>query len=149
MCGNIPLSSLDRLCELVIGSDGDVELQLEFGKDDQGFTTIAGSASTTVKLICQRCMSEMDLGLDATIALALVADDEAASTLPDRYEPILADNAGFLELRSLVEDDLILALPIVAAHDTSCGFVGEKPEAGTDAVASTENPFSVLKILKN
>ena len=151
MCGNIPLGSLDRLCEQLIGSDGDVELQLEFGKDDQGFTTITGSASTQVELICQRCMSEMELELNAKIALALVADDEAASKLPGRYEPILADDSGFLALRSLVEDDLILALPIVAKHDASCGFVDENSsvEEEIEAETSAENPFSVLEILKH
>jgi uncharacterized protein len=149
MRGNIPLNSLDRLCGQLTNDDGLVEVQLEFGKDREGFTTITGSAATKVGLICQRCMDEVKFDLQAIISLALVADDDAASKLPDRYEPLLAEASGVMLLRSLVEDDLILALPIVAYHDFSCGLV-EKIEAPdeADAEISVENPFSVLEILK-
>ena len=148
--GNIPLDMLERLCEQLTRSDGLVELELEFGKDDQGFTTIIGSVSTRVGLICQRCMDEMIFDLRAEIALALVADEDAASQLPDRYDPILVEKPGIVPLRSLVEDDLILALPIVAYHDSACGYVDDKKQV-EDSVdeSSVDNPFSVLEILKH
>lgn len=148
MRGSIPLSNLERLCEQLTGADGVVELELEFGTDDQGYTTITGSSSSKVGLVCQRCMNEMAFELNADIHLALVADDEAASELPDRYDPILADQSGFMPLHSLIEDDLILALPIVAYHDEACGYVEENASKDADFDASAENPFSVLEILK-
>ena len=150
--GNIPLGKLDRLSEQLVklDSDGLVALQLEFGKDKQGFTTIIGSASTQVELICQRCMKEMTFDLSAVISLALVADDEAANELPDRYDPILVESSGLMPLRSLVEDDLILALPIVAYHDSPCGYADDEKHTEESSVeASVENPFSVLEILKH
>ncbi|MBL4585306.1 MAG: DUF177 domain-containing protein [Pseudomonadales bacterium] len=149
MRGELPLSDLDRLCEQLVGSDGVVELELEFGEDEQGHTTIAGSASTKVELICQRCMDKMLHSVTANINLALVADDDAVNELPDRYEPIMADRSGFLSLRCLIEDDLILALPIVGYHDENCGFVDEDAEKEQDIEVSVENPFSVLEILKH
>jgi uncharacterized protein len=149
--GNIPLGKLDRLSEQLVKIDtGElVALRLEFGKDKQGFTTIVGSASTQVELICQRCMEAMTFDLSAVISLALVADDEAASELPDRYDPILVESSGLIPLRSLVEDDLILALPIVAYHDSPCGYVDDKQTEESGVESSVENPFSVLEILKH
>ena len=149
MGGDIPLSDLDRLCEQLLGSEGVVELQLSFGSDDQGFTTITGSASTKVSLTCQRCMDKMMFDLSTDISLALVVDDDAVNELPDRYEPILVEKAGFMPLKSLVEDDLILALPIVAYHDSDCGFVDEDATQEEEAEVSKPNPFSVLEVLKH
>ncbi|MBV1959094.1 MAG: metal-binding protein, partial [Pseudomonadales bacterium] len=69
---------------------------------------------------------------------------------PDRYDPILVESSGLMPLRSLVEDDLILALPIVAYHDSSCGYANDEKQTEEPGVeASVENPFSVLEILKH
>ena len=146
--GEIPLSDLDRLCQQLLGSEGQVALQLDFGSDKQGFTTIIGSVSAKVGVTCQRCMDKLMLDVTAKINLALVADDEAANELPDRYEPIMAEDKGFLPLRALIEDDLILALPIIAYHETACGFVDEDSKE-IDIEVSKENPFSVLEVLKH
>jgi len=85
--------------------------------------------------------------LDAGVRLALVESEMAAGSLPEEYDPLLC-TADALSLFDLVEDELMLALPIVAAHargECQSGPVGECPD---QAPADRPNPFAVLSRLK-
>ncbi len=60
---------------------------------------------------------------------------------------------GTLDLLALVEDELLLALPIVPAHDPEvcqhpAGFVVEDEPESSEVEDKRPNPFSVLAQLK-
>jgi uncharacterized protein len=85
--------------------------------------------------------------VDIELSLALVATEAQADSLPDGYEPLVLDSP-MLSLIALVEDELILALPIVALHpDSECSV--KTTGSGDAAVpADKPHPFAALAQLK-
>jgi uncharacterized protein len=106
-------------------------------------------ARTTLRLSCQRCLRPMSVMLDIRPGLRFVHGEEQAERLDeDSEEDVLALGAP-LDLRELIEDELILALPLVPRHD-SCPqplpmTAGDADDAADDRPA---HPFAALAALR-
>ncbi len=148
LSSEIALNRFQRLATYLSSQDGVVVTDMEFSRDGQSRRIISGQVKTVVKLTCQRCLQEMDFSIDAKM-LVLVADsDEEARLLSDEAEVVVAEEEG-IDMMSLLEDELILSLPIVACHDQLCqhpdvGQLGD-PVAATRDDEEEKSPFAVLK----
>ncbi len=108
--------------------------------------------ATTVTLQCQRCLQPMSLPLHIGRDFRFVRDEaEAASLDEDSDDDVLAAGRWF-DLRALIEDELILALPVVPRHE-EC----PQPLAVPDSVSALDdeiaddaapNPFAALAALR-
>lgn len=140
----MPIAALPRLPALLAEPTGEVEYVLEGGVDGQGVHYLRGRVRATVILLCQRCLQPMAWPVDAGLRLGLVSGTAAGPELPEDYEPYEWPG-GVVEIASLVEDELLLALPIVARHAAlECPA---EPAARREEPRS-ENPFAVLTKLK-
>ena len=151
--GQLALADMSRLGEALLDSDGEVAVSLEFGTDNEGIRYMRGRIQAEVSLECQRCLETMRYPIDSEFALAMVRSVAEAEALPSHYEPLLVEGEP-LFLRDIIEDELLLALPIVAMHapeecsvDTSPGRAAGEMNNDTDATEK-KNPFSVLADLK-
>lgn len=100
-------------------------------------------------MVCQRCLELVALPIHSECEYAVVKEGTSGESLPKGYD-VLEVGEDPLDLLALVEDELLLALPIVPAHDPEvcqqpAGLV--EPEPSEDEV-SRSNPFSVLAQLK-
>jgi uncharacterized protein len=153
--GRLKLAQLKRVLPLVRSDAGDVDYTLNFDIDEGGIPCIKGEVRATLTLQCQRCMEDMDYPVKTKVRLGIVASREAAERLPDKYEPLLV-SADEISVASIVEDELILALPIVAMHELKDCPQGEAFVAQTasgageedTSAARRESPFAVLAQLK-
>lgn len=152
--GELPLAAMRRLASLLSTSQGSVAVALTGGIDEQGILFIAGHLETVVQMTCQRCMESMRVPLSVDFRLGLVQSESQCNSLPRAYEPLLVSE-GDIVLSELVEDELILVLPIVPRHeDVSCceaaGFVLPRLQEDPRAWAEQANPFASLsELLKN
>ncbi|MFC0048418.1 23S rRNA accumulation protein YceD [Rheinheimera tilapiae] len=149
--GILQLQNLTRLSEQLSNTDGDVAVIVHCGNDEQGLVYIEGEAQCTVQVRCERCGDEMTLNINSSFAYTPVkGDDSAQEEIPQRYDVIETDEHGEVNLRQLVEDELILALPLFPMHDEgqcdpnkvqmSWGEIEPEPEK--------PNPFAILQELK-
>jgi uncharacterized protein len=151
--GSITLAEMARLLEAVVAAPGEVQVSLEFGRDVEGIRYMRGILQAELVLECQRCLGNMDFQVDSRFQLALVRSMEEAEKLPSHYEPLLLDGEP-LFLRDVLEDELLLALPIIARHaDTNChgglNAAGQEDDLAIDTGSTDKpNPFSVLANLK-
>ena len=74
-------------------------------------------AGTTLRLTCQRCLQAMTQPLSVDARLRFVRDEATAEKLDDNDEEDVLVLPPVLDLRELVEDELILALPLVPRHE--------------------------------
>jgi uncharacterized protein len=83
----------------------------------------------TVELICQRCLEGFRQPVNARIEMALV-EGGAGESVPEGCEPLIVEE-GRLRPIDLVEDELIMALPLVPRHARSdeCGPLGREVES--------------------
>ena len=102
------------------------------------------SVSASAWATCQRCLQPFELPIELERSLRFVADDAQAEALDaDSEEDVLALPPA-LDLRTLVEDELLLDWPIVPRH-AACAL----PLADDNAAdAGAENPFAALAALK-
>jgi uncharacterized protein len=112
------------------------------------------TAQTHLPQTCQRCLGEVLLPLQVERSYRFVADEAAAEAQDDdSEEDVLAISREF-NLLELIEDELLMALPLVPMHDVcpvqpkmaaaDADFEGDGGAVG----AGKPNPFAVLVALK-
>lgn len=146
--GDLPLSALPRLAADLANSDGDVRFDLEFGTDEFGTAYVHVRAEAALPLICQRTLETFEHPAHVDARLGLITREEDEAGLPPGYEPLLIGD-GNLHPADVVEDELILALPLVPVKPGS-----ERVERSWDDDAAEHepaerpNPFAALKKMK-
>jgi uncharacterized protein len=107
-------------------------------------------AGATLPLICQRCLAPVDIKLAVDRSFRFVRDESTAAAQDDEAEEdVLAESRAF-DLVDLVEDELLMALPVAPRH-VICPVLpsfttGE--EEFKAAEAQKENPFAALEAFK-
>jgi uncharacterized protein len=144
---SVGLGHLPRLAEAG-GLEGTrAHAVLEFGRFE-GRTTVGVHVTGELVLLCQRCLRPCGQAVDEHASLVVVAGE--AEDVPGGYEPVLGD-AERLSLTGLIEEQLLLGLPLVPMH-TQAAHCGETPGvlavAGTPAATDeTRRPFANLRAL--
>jgi uncharacterized protein len=118
--GRWPLVSFARIVEGAV-QDGDVqwsargEQRSAAGREPEIWLHVVAHAC--VWRDCQRCLEPVALHLDVARALRFVADEALAELLDADSEDDVLALPRRLDLHTLVEDELLLALPLVPMHD--------------------------------
>lgn len=103
-----------RLHGVALSDTPKVEVKLVFAMLDQR-PVLHGQLHAEVELMCQRCMGNMQYPVAEQFELMLVAGNAELDLVPEPYEPWVA-NALRLNVFDLVEEQLLLALPLIAKH---------------------------------
>jgi uncharacterized protein len=147
--GEISARDLTRLNDSVEAISGALKASLEFSLDESRQTMVTGSASVFVDVVCQRCLDLVNLEINAAIALQVVwSEDQLANVAPGYEAWVVVDRIA--DLHAVVEDEILLALPIVNYHnieDCTGSAFNVKVNADMEEVA-VDSPFSVLQQLK-
>ncbi len=148
--GVYPVSKLARLSEILLSNDGFVTARLEFGQC-VGFACLKGRVSATLVVECQRCLNPMEIELAGRFKFALVNSEDEFELLPEELEPYLIEGEK-QSIIELIEDELLLSLPMVTAHEEACSEYmskqNRKIKAAIKAEKEASNPFAALKALK-
>jgi len=148
LTGRAPLAALPRLAGLLVDTQGEVEFSLSFGGDALCPAFAHLEASTVLPLQCQRSLRRFGFPVALEQRLGLIRSEAGEAALPPGVEPVLVPEDGLMQPLDLVQDELILAVPVlpVAADSTPLDTVWITPEP--DAPAQVEHPFAVLAHLK-
>ena len=146
LSGSYDLRQFTRVnASLEDNSKVQLSFKLEFLRDDENrLFSVIGDLQTTLPLVCQRCMQPMQHQLSGTIKMAIVSNEAEAENLPAEFEPYI-DTGVPVKLRDFIEDELLLAMPLVSLHKEQ-----ECPAADKfkHVEKAKENPFAELKNLK-
>lgn len=152
IAGLVALERLSRFRTALASDKGSVYVELEFFNDEFGRQIIAGRLRAEVQVVCQRCLEPLGIVLEDDIKLALLRDESKVALLDAELDPWICADTN-LDLASLVEEQLILCLPIVSLHESpSCignlDYAVAVNSPGQSGTNDTENPFAVLRVLK-
>jgi uncharacterized protein len=145
--GVLPLSGFSRLAQSLTDTEGDVRFELEFGRDALNLAFVEVRAGASLPLLCQRSLERYLQPVDVVQRLGLITEEAQQSALPEEMEPLLLDEHGQLRVIDLIEDELILALPVVPINPDAPEIEAEWAE--DDVVDETPNPFAALAALKD
>ncbi|HNV82908.1 MAG TPA: YceD family protein [Arenimonas sp.] len=147
--GLLPLAGFKRLGSSLIDAEGDCHYVVEFGRDDLGQRYVDLHLQAQLPLLCQRTLERFFYPVDIRQRLGLIRDEaEEAALLPD-VEAVLVDDNGSLHPADLIEDELILALPVVPINPDSEAIEAEWPADMVEIEEETPNPFAALSALKD
>jgi uncharacterized protein len=152
--GRIPLSDFPRLKDQLFDVKDDqsiVNVHLEFTRTDTRLPVVKGSISAELQMTCQRCLKGKDELFETELEVVLVSSDAQADKLQGGFDTWLVEEQQIF-LRDFIEDEILLALPLVIAHDecdAARKLIEALPEDEIDESATEdENPFAALKDLK-
>jgi len=106
-------------------------------------------ASVRLPMQCQRCLASVTETVRAERSFRFVADETTAAALDDESEEDILVFSRDFDALALIEDELILSLPLVPMHPLcpeSPPMSAADPEF--EAAAQRPNPFGVLSGLK-
>lgn len=142
---DVPLAELPRLKARIPGIGGSVHGAARFGRQSD-FAVAELSLTGKATLQCQRCMQAMELPIESTTHVALILAEADAAEVPEELEPVLA-RSGSISAGELVEEELLLALPIVPLHEElrECAVPPTAPLVSAAAAEHvTQRPFAGL-----
>ena len=151
----VPLAELPRLRSQLASVDGMVRGRVHFTRES-GFVVADLTLSGAASLACQRCLGAMTESVNSSVRVALITAEAEASRVPEHLEPMLA-RGGHTTVGELVEEELLLALPIVPLHgeQSECAVSVSEPAKGSVTEVTetpeqtTQKPFAQLdKLLK-
>ena len=157
LAGTTLLQNMERLAQETHGLQPDLAInwqanaELRTGAGAEADIWLHLQATATLALTCQRCMSTVDTPLAVNQWYRFVATEEIAMAEDDESEEDLLVMAPQFDLLAVLEDELLMALPLVPMH-AQCPTapvlsVGDM-EPETVAIEKP-NPFAVLAQLKN
>ena len=156
LAGQLALSGLDRLREMQLAGPAPAAPEVEWTARGESRPVRGGpaevwlhlSASVRMTLQCQRCLNGVAARLDAARSFRFVHGEAQAAALDEQTEnDVLALTRG-LDLIELVEDELLLALPLVPRHEPACSDPLPVPAADVLLDDAPVNPFAALASLK-
>ena len=107
-------------------------------------------AAANLPLVCQRCLRPVDIPLTVHRSFRFVTDEATAAAEDDASEEDLLALSRSFDLVELVEDELLMEVPVAPMHD-ACPEPVKMSVADRDFEAAgreRENPFAVLGRLK-
>jgi len=148
LTGAIKIAAFERLSEMVLAKDGDVQVDVHFSKQGRQ-ALVSGTIKAALELECQSCLQAMPWPIDVSFRLGVVASVQEADMLEIDCEPLLLDGET-VSLIALIEDEILLALPDYPKHGYECVAKRSSKDADFDDQnqAETHNQFSVLAKLK-
>lgn len=146
--GALALAGMSRLQDLLVDAEGQARYVLEFDRDAMQVPYASLRVEAELPLICQRSLQRFLLPVALEQRFGLIAGDDETdeAALPPGYEALQVGEDGLIDPRVLVEDELILAVPLVPVMPGSEAVEREwvpEPEEAAKA-----NPFSALASLK-
>ena len=156
LAGTDPLSMFTRLVEeaqgpvdaAVVQWQAEGEWQTETGGD--GHVWLHLQVRGQLPMVCQRCLQLADIPLDVERSFCFVKDEATAEALDEELEEDVLVLSREFDLRALVEDELLMELPVVPMHEHCPGDVPMQSSDDDFESANTQkpHPFAALAGLR-
>ncbi len=149
LTGELPLREMARLADLCEVGEGMAVADLKFAREPHGLRYLRARIDASLRLVCQRCLQPMDVVVRSEPVLALFLPGEPQTGVPEEAEPLVVEPGW--SLAALVEDELLLAMPMMPKHAPGeCAANTLPPRKATQVEVKTDrpNPFAVLEKLR-
>jgi uncharacterized protein len=144
--GTLALTQLRRLDDLLFDREGAVSYTVEGYTSAKGQPVLHIGLTGDLALRCQRCLERLPLRLDVQRDIVLVAqaaDSDPIEDEDDDSDTILS--AGSLDLHDLLEQEIVLSVPMVPRHPEDVCRAGP----GWVRISEASSPLSALAALKS
>jgi len=141
--GAWPAGEFPRLQDALRSSTGTVRYELQGVPEERGRPALHLKVQGELHLTCQRCLGALAFPLRIEASLRLAATQQEADAEPlgaEGPECIVAGKE--MPVQALVEDEVLLAIPIAPRHEACAGAARE---AAAKAPGARQTPFAGLR----
>jgi uncharacterized protein len=141
--GAWPVAEFLRLHDALRSTAGTLHYELQGIPEEQGRPALHLRVRGELHLTCQRCLGALEFPLRIETSLRLAATQEEVDAEPlgaDGPECIVAGKD--MQVQALVEDEVLLAIPIAPRHEACAGAARD---AAADAAGARQTPFAGLR----
>lgn len=143
--GEIQLNSLARLKGILLDDKGKLEYSLAFEFDAADVCIIECDIETQLILECQRCFKPVEIEIRKNSLLGVVDEGDEIDALAKEYEPVQLDEEGVITVEELIEEELLLSIPLSALHpEDNCAGTNDLDRINAEA---KRQPFAGLASL--
>jgi uncharacterized protein len=141
--GRLALAELPRLADVLAQTEGWVDYRLSGLTGERGQARLRLQVTGRLLLVCQRCLDAVahDLAIDRLLELASEDSAPTQEEMEDDGVDVLPLD-GMLAVDALIEDELLLSLPIVPRH-AECALPVTAADSGK------AHPFAALAALEH
>lgn len=141
---NWKVAEFSRLDGLLYSNKGEIRVHLVGRHDDRHRCLVEAKITANVQLECQTSFKPIEYQIDTNIVYCTVISEEQIADLDEEYEALLIED-GQVDIKQVIEDELILSLPIVtnrASEELGIKMsFGDLPQEDE----TKKNPFLVLE----
>lgn len=112
--GSVGMERLPRLAQLRCSTEG-LEYRLRGGRAGNGKPCLRLSVVGSLEMVCQRCLDPIQVPIAIDAELQLAENAREISEADDEIDRVIASR--HMDVASLVEDEVILALPMAPRHE--------------------------------
>jgi uncharacterized protein len=155
--GTLLLQKMERLAPDLLGLQPDsainwqIQCMFRPAPDGQPAVWLHLKGDTVLALACQRCLEPVDMPVRLDREYRFVDSEEIALAEDDESEQDLLVMEPQFDLAGLIEDELLLAVPVVPLHavcPTPVSMQAGEADMPVQLDEAKPNPFAVLSKLK-
>ncbi len=142
------MAQFPRLKALLVEAVGDCRYEVAFYRDALKIDVMHIRLHAVLPLICQRSLERFGYRLEIDQRLGLIRDESQEATLPEDMEAVLIEGSGEVSPLQLIEDELLLAVPLVPINPDASEL---GPKWADEEVVEQQkpHPFAVLAALRD
>jgi len=137
--GACPVADFPRLRDALHTDAGTLRYEVQGVPEEQGRPALGLRLDGSLQLVCQRCLGALEFAFRIEVSLQLAATQAEMDSEPleaEGPERIVAGRE--MPVHDLIEDELLLALPIAPRHE-GCA------RGAPDAARNKQSPFAGLR----
>ncbi len=139
--GTIPVAALARVQDRLAGNAGSVSFVVRGGCDERKRPLLELEITGSLHLLCGRCLTELEYPLALRTRVLLAQPGGVPESDDDPETPEWVEAGRDLDVRELVEDEIVLSLPLSVRH--AQGKCSDEA-AGSGRMGAADSPFSKL-----
>lgn len=146
MEGVLDVRLLERLQDLLLDDQGVLSFRVIGRLDGLQRPRLKVAVSGSLVMQCDRCLERMDFPVRLESEVMLVAPGVVPADDDDPESPEWVEAGKELDIRELIEDEVVLGLPMATRHPgEQCGKAGKSAQGQDNVPASgTRQPFARL-----
>jgi uncharacterized protein len=113
--GAIAIAKFGRLKDLLYASEGSAQARMSFRQSDGNVLLMDLECEAELELVCQRCLKAVVHKVCEQVDFAVAENEDSLAVLPKGMNLITLDGDR-IQPATLIEDELIVSLPLVAKH---------------------------------
>jgi uncharacterized protein len=113
--GSIELAKFGRLKDLLNASEGNARVRIALRRSHDGMLLMELQYEAALELVCQRCLEPVVHEVCETVDFAVAETEDSLAVLPQGMD-LIALNGDRFQPATLIEDELIVSLPLVPRH---------------------------------